>query len=76
MLSLKHLEIDTPTVSVKFSVNDSPFSGQEGKVLQSRELAERLYLEASPQCISACYRSRRGWGLRSFRSWRITLLGY
>ncbi|WP_305404789.1 GTP-binding protein [Photobacterium leiognathi] len=46
-VELEALEIDTPTVSVKFSVNDSPFSGQEGKVLQSRELAERLYLEAS-----------------------------
>lgn len=38
--------IDPPTVSVTFSVNDSPLAGKEGDVLTSQKLAEWLYTEA------------------------------
>ena len=36
------LTIDEPTLDMLFKVNDSPFAGQEGKPLTSRELRDRL----------------------------------
>jgi GTP-binding protein len=39
---LPPLTIDEPTLDMLFKVNDSPFAGQEGKPLTSRELRDRL----------------------------------
>jgi len=41
------LTVDEPTIHMTFQVNDSPFCGQEGKYLTSRQLRARLYQEAS-----------------------------
>ncbi|MEJ2157527.1 MAG: translational GTPase TypA [Desulfobacteraceae bacterium] len=43
--SLPRISVDAPTVAMKFSINDSPFSGQEGKYVQSSRLRERLHKE-------------------------------
>ena len=40
-----YVKIDEPTVSIYFSVNDSPFSGREGKFLTSRQIKDRLEKE-------------------------------
>ncbi len=39
------VDIDEPTVSMTFSVNDGPFAGKEGKFITSRHIRDRLFKE-------------------------------
>ena len=42
---LKRIQVDEPTVSMRFGINTSPFSGKEGKLVQSSKIKERLHRE-------------------------------
>ncbi len=39
------VDIDEPTVSMTFSVNDGPFAGKEGQFVTSRHIRDRLFKE-------------------------------
>ncbi|MCF8380306.1 MAG: translational GTPase TypA [Bacteroidales bacterium] len=43
--SLPRISIDEPTMSMLFLINNSPFYGQEGKLVTSRHIRDRLYKE-------------------------------
>ncbi|MEZ5526051.1 MAG: translational GTPase TypA [Gammaproteobacteria bacterium] len=40
--AMKPLTVDEPTISMTFQVNDSPFAGQDGKFVTTRNIKDRL----------------------------------
>ena len=43
--ALPRIEVDEPTVSMLFYINNSPFAGKEGKYLTTRHISDRLQKE-------------------------------
>jgi GTP-binding protein len=44
-VQLPPVKVDEPTMTMMFKINDSPFAGQEGEFVTSRQIRERLYRE-------------------------------
>ncbi len=42
---LRGIAVEEPTLSVDFMVNDSPFAGESGRFVTTRQVSERLYRE-------------------------------
>jgi len=42
---LPAIEVDPPTITMLFRINDSPFAGQEGRYVTSRQLRDRMWRE-------------------------------
>lgn len=43
---LPRINVDEPTVAMRFAINSSPLAGREGKIVQARKIRERLDREA------------------------------
>ena len=59
---LQFVDIDPPTIRMRILVNDSPFSGRDGKFVTARHVRERLIRETRGQRLAPGqrHRSRRG----------------
>nr|AKB95213.1 GTP-binding protein [uncultured bacterium] len=44
-IALERVEVDEPTLSMRFTINSSPLAGQHGKYVTSRNLRDRLFRE-------------------------------
>ena len=44
-VALPRIRVDEPTVSMRFTINNSPLAGREGKIVQSRKIRDRLVKE-------------------------------
>ncbi len=44
-VALERIYVDEPTVGMLFTVNSSPYSGREGKIVQGQKIRERLHKE-------------------------------
>ena len=72
--ALPRIEVDQPTMSMLFTINNSPFFGKEGKFVTSRHLRDRLFKEMEKN-LSFTSRQTEVKISLCFWTWSITLIG-
>ncbi len=68
--ALPTISIDQPTMSMLFTINNSPFFGKEGKFCTSRHIADRLAKELEKNLAGRHHRP-----MDCERSWRASSVG-
>lgn len=66
---LTPMKIDEPTMSMLFTINDSPFFGKEGKYVTSRHLRDRLHKELEEKLGPSCSGNRKPRFLHGLWPW-------
>ena len=66
------VDIDEPTVSMTFSVNNGPFAGKEGQFITSRHIRDRLFKELERNVSLRVKETDSPDSFEVSRTWRIT----
>ena len=68
------VDIDEPTVSMTFSVNNGPFAGKEGQFITSRHIRDRLFKELERNVSLRVKETDSPDSFEVSRTWRITFI--